>query len=191
MRYCRLSLLLIAALSCAAPTQAQPRDPDLPAVDPPGKWRIMAHHDDASTSKCIGKPITPLCAVETVIACLARGENELCRIGMGFDESVDLGVRVLDADDHLAYRVLSARRFDARNLPARRHLASQVDPPSWYTDDRRENRPGDYEIVVSERQCSRHEPCRRIFSDLTYFVRWKGDQWVVLDWEAPEPPHRR
>jgi hypothetical protein len=47
---------------------AQTPDPDLPAIDPPGKGRVMTHDDLTSTSNCIGNPITPLCAVETVIA---------------------------------------------------------------------------------------------------------------------------
>src|SRR5512135_2539236 len=32
-----------------------------------------------ATSKCIGGAATPVCAAETLMACLARGDESLCR----------------------------------------------------------------------------------------------------------------
>ena len=42
-------------------------------------WRILDNTNEGSTSNCIGNPKTPRCAVETMNACVKRGDWELCR----------------------------------------------------------------------------------------------------------------
>lgn len=44
------------------------------APDPPGVWRMVGNNSQkpVSTSPCIGSAATPLCAVETVMACEAQ-----------------------------------------------------------------------------------------------------------------------
>src|SRR3990172_7533843 len=43
------------------------------------RWRTLTFSDETTTSKCIGKPVTPICAVETFEACFKRSQIELCR----------------------------------------------------------------------------------------------------------------
>ena len=61
-----------------APPTAKPK---------PARWRIMTMEDATSTSRCIGDPRTPLCAVETLMACFIRRQVRLCTISEGFQES--------------------------------------------------------------------------------------------------------
>jgi hypothetical protein len=42
-------------------------------ADPPGHWRKLTWDEKTTTSKCIGKPISPICAVETKLAYLGCG----------------------------------------------------------------------------------------------------------------------
>ena len=44
------------------------------------RWRMLTDSEDTTTSKCIGKPVTPICAVETLKACFKRSQIELCRM---------------------------------------------------------------------------------------------------------------
>ncbi|MGQ0664601.1 MAG: hypothetical protein ACT4P2_13695, partial [Pseudomonadota bacterium] len=76
-------LVFALAIAVADPARAQPSDSDLPPADLPHYWRAMDQTDVASTSKCLGNPITPLCAVEHIIACEVRRDDELCMIAMG------------------------------------------------------------------------------------------------------------
>jgi hypothetical protein len=60
--------VLLAGLALGASAQAQP------SQDKPG--RITPN---TATSACIGTAATPLCAVETLLACLVRNDDGLCR----------------------------------------------------------------------------------------------------------------
>lgn len=71
MRSIAAVLLLLAGSS---PAFAQ-----LPNVDPAGQYRLIGPAA-RSDSRCIGRPETPLCAVETLLACFARRDPELCRV---------------------------------------------------------------------------------------------------------------
>lgn len=51
----------------------------------PGKaprWRTLTDSEETTTSKCIGKPATPICAVETFVACADPSRKKLCAMGL-------------------------------------------------------------------------------------------------------------
>jgi hypothetical protein len=174
-------LSVILALSCAAPGYAQTRDPDLPALDPPGKGRVMTHDDATSTSKCVGNPVTPLCAVETMIACFERKDGELCRIGMNVERKPFFANNEPQPRPYhfRKYRVLSAKRCDAKNPP-----------PQWFTREHGQCRPDDVRVVVLEQTCWRDpERCDPVDSSdrFTYVVRRAADYWFVINWWTPDP----
>jgi len=69
MRYCTAILLLLVSAGTAF---AQ-----LPVADQAGRYRLIGP-PERSDSDCIGHPDTPLCAVETLLACFARRDEALC-----------------------------------------------------------------------------------------------------------------
>jgi hypothetical protein len=196
IRVSALAWLLASAMPSTA--SAHDPDPDLPDLDPKGYWRIMGHDDAASSSKCVGNPITPLCAIESIIACFEREDGELCRIGMGLDERPFFDDRQPKQKTYRyrRYRVVAFKRFQSGNLPPLRHLPPAVadNLPSWDTKERRAYQPGDGHVVVLAGDCWRDgATCSHLseFNLYTYHVRQAGARWAVINWWAPEPRHRR
>ena len=68
----RLTALLLAFAGLSGIAAAQ-----IPATDPAGQYRLIGT-PERSDSRCIGRPETPLCAVETLLACFARRDDSLC-----------------------------------------------------------------------------------------------------------------
>jgi hypothetical protein len=68
-----LLLAAVVALS-ALPAAAQSSNVAQATKDKPGRIG-----PDTATSLCLGAPSTPACAAETLLACLTRGDDALCR----------------------------------------------------------------------------------------------------------------
>jgi hypothetical protein len=187
-------VLFAPALGSAAES-----DPDLPAIDPPGRGRIMGHDDATSTSTCVGNPITPLCAVESIIACFVRNRDDLCQIGMGLDRPPGMVRGEFTPYSYQRYRVLSAKKFGEKDLPPPRQLSlsAALSPPWWHRPQNLENRPGDVQIIVLEQTCWRNsDRCSPVFTSdrFTYYVRQTGHfgiRWVVIDWTTPDPRYEK
>jgi hypothetical protein len=170
---------LAFALLLALPAHAQPRDSDLPPVDPPGRWRQMTLDDATTDSKCVGKFDTALCAVETVIACSTRHLDELCTRA-----SLDAGERGFFLDrpprpDALnRYRVSRVERLTNRTIQ---------EIPRW-TDG---VRAGDVRIDVQWRLCptddatNKCRPPNRSFI-VIYTVRRTDLGWRLVDRGGPD-----
>lgn len=162
---------VVALLLLALPGWAQPADPDLPLPDPPGVWRKLTHDDATTDSRCIGNPKTPLCAIETYIACFLRREPDYCDI-------VGAGVRPLPQvgkalHQHEEYRIVYARR------------PSTLDPLDPTTEGTARWQPGDVLVGFMRRACFKRE--RRpdnctldVESDplFVYILRKEGKDWV-------------
>ena len=76
-------IVLLAAL--AGPTLVAAEEPvpsrQLTGIfppDPPDAWRIVTQV--GGTSDCIGDLVSPMCAVDTLFACLERHDDSLCAI---------------------------------------------------------------------------------------------------------------
>lgn len=137
MRIVLLATYLLMLI--AAPAFAQASDPILPPPDPPGSWRRLTHDEASTTSKCIGNPVTPLCAVETYWACFLHRRPELC-------DMVEAGVRPLEVVPKVPnkweeYRVLYARQ------------PSPLDPVDPATEGNMKPQPGDVVIGLLRRSC--------------------------------------
>ena len=97
-----------------------PFDPALreSTLPPPAERSFIAYPNKAS-SRCIGKPTTPLCAVETLLACFVWERHDLCR--MVRDDRSDLGKpRYLTRRYRLEYLVqhgYRARKGDWAGIP--------------------------------------------------------------------------
>lgn len=148
---CLLALLL-AATSLTAVAQ-------LPAVDPAGQYRLIGPAE-RSDSRCIGRPDTPLCAVETLLACFARREPALCRAVWPQAASLDF-TRAGHIRYWWSYRVAAAEQAG----------------------------PDEAVIAIAGRNCGLQmaEPdCITTPAPPTrYRVQRQGNAWQVVDWSSP------
>jgi hypothetical protein len=168
----KLAVVLLLALGCAGAVQAASPDPDLPK--PGVNWRYITLNDTTTTSKCVGDPRTPLCAVETIRACFLRRDDRLCmkvRDEPAFEHikpfanSVDIvGIR---------YRVLSATRVGPPDIPKR----AKTGRYAWLA--------GDVSMKVDIRQCRRTlANCNDPEPVEQFDVRKVDGRWKVIDWGA-------
>ena len=157
-------------LIVAAPAVAQAHDPVLPQPDPQGTWRKMTRDDATTTSRCVGNPVTPLCALETYLACFLRRQPEFC-------DMVQAGIRPImsvtrRADLREEYRVVYARR------------PSPLDPVDRGTEGNMRPQPGDVVIGYMIRDCFGAAEdvtnCDEVENDPPYvhMLRKQGDIWV-------------
>lgn len=134
----RSSAFLFAAVFPVLPALAQ----ELPPLAQPGQWLYVTQDDDTSSSRCIGWPGTPICAVETLLACFQRDRQDLCRmVDDGADQYAQIFSSPADPTKYLAYRVLAALRIDAAS-PRAGQAAQARDGDVLLTIDQREGRFG-------------------------------------------------
>lgn len=132
--------LVLAALSPALAEEF----PELPPLAQPGQWNYVTQDDASSSSHCVGRPLSPLCAVETLLACFQRDRQELCRmVDDGTEQYAQIFSSPADLSKYLAYRVLDAKKIDADS--ARAGQASHaLDGDVLLTVDQREGQLGRY-----------------------------------------------
>ncbi len=170
-------IFLAAFAIFATAALAQTPDPDLPAIDPPDVWRQMTFDDATSDSKCVGKFETALCAVETVIACFTRVNDDLCsRARLNANKYPVTGSRGKHWSRDI-YRVDSAERLTDDTI---------LDIPRWTTGVS----PGDIRIDIRIRQCTllaAGEYCSSpVYSENIYTARKTEHGWRVVDWGGPD-----
>lgn len=146
---------------------------DLPPIDQPSHWRVLTQDDSTSDSKCIGKPVTPLCAVETIRACFVREDDSLCQIGMGLDHLPGL-IHLIDREGLVGlgerYRIVAAAKIGKKKR-------------SPINGERPE--AGDVLVDVIDLYC-RGQKCSRSSSrPTTYLMRHQEERWIVLTWDTP------
>lgn len=160
-----LATLFLAFMPTGA---AESHDPDLPAPDPHGYWRYVTQKDKTSTSKCIGDPKTPVCAVDTVMACSARYDDSICEkvnYLWGYNPDSRVGV---DSGEFARYRIFSSRRLKASDIPPHR----QVGKGSW--------KQGDLQVTVHRKYCG-YGGCGELPpGETTFTLRKVGDKWTVV-----------
>lgn len=152
----------------------------------------MTFDNATSSSNCIGNPVTPLCAVETMEACGIRSDKPLCDT-VGFDNTDGLV-----ADDYLRlwifkYELVGSQLLEDSDIPP---WAKVLDDKSWKSGDRALRlwwwgcRPED-ECVVRTREdptleygegCSTEKYCGREDIPTTYILRHTGNHWSVVDY---------
>ncbi|CAA6604679.1 exported hypothetical protein [Rhodospirillaceae bacterium LM-1] len=116
-----------------------------------------------ATSKCIGDPKTPICAVETLLACFARQKAELCKLVEA--PEADLG----DSTQEITYRVLFSKIIHKRDIP--KSLADSYWIKPGYAEVEIE------EVAFNNVKCS--DFCR-----VSYALRPSPTGWIVIEWVA-------
>ena len=151
-------------------------DEDGFAADPRGTWRKLTWDEATTTSKCIGNPITPICAVETKTACFDLKRNDLCLRSI---QSSDHRVFINDGDDDdlprwlfWEYRILRVEKIDPGQRIA---VLSEM------------AHPGDYLVDLRARQCivASGECPPDMGPPTTHLVRKFGEEWRVITWDTP------
>lgn len=112
-------------------------------------WRVLDYENKGSTSQCIGEASTPICAVETLEACLKRGEWGLCE-PVRYDPSFLEG-RL--PSDYLRlyffrYRVIGSGVLGPADVP-----------PRTKAQDGTPLRPGDTALLLEWQGCPPIEKC--------------------------------
>ena len=153
-------------------------DPALPKPDSPLVWRLMSTQKNFTTSRCLGDPKTPLCAAETVEACIELQEPQFCKIALSAARLADIGP-MEDAPrdtDLRIYRVTSAKRLTAGDLPA----AIKQGRKDWQV--------GDIQIMIQGFTCL-SGGCETYRSGpMPYIIRPAGDKWQVIDFGYSNGP---
>lgn len=170
-RWLFLAILLCPTLAAGAERISSPKPSDLPPIDPPGVWHTLTQDDATSDSKCIGRPVTPLCAVETVKACFTRNDERLCQIGEG-PSYRPRNLRSERPTNYIRYRMTGAAAITKGNRTA-------------YSVERMEPRIGDIVLQLNELYC-RGTMCETEGGPPTSYIlrRWEGG-WYAAEWSTP------
>lgn len=140
------------------------------------RWRTLTDRDETTTSKCIGKPVSPICAVETLEACFKRKQIELCRMASLNGESEkfeDLGPRFPDRKTE--YTIIKYQTI--RRVPA------NLRDVGWI-------KRGDVDVHITLRSCpvARDTCTGERIESFAYMTRHVGDHWLVTDYTAYDQP---
>ncbi len=117
-----------------------------PLPEPTLEKRLEVITVDQATSKCIGRPITPLCAVETLIVCHIRGVTTPCPVIVRTNPRPDWQIQDDRPQDVKKYRVQSIERLSQRTIPLEKR--NPKDPYAW--------RLGDVRITLEIYDCEDH-----------------------------------
>ncbi len=175
-----MTLTVVATANADA---AGPRDDvatvrDLPPLTQKNHPRIMTMQDGTSTSKCIGKLITPLCAVETKIACITRHDQRLCDL---IDFHFIYGKSTTASSTR--YLISRATIIDDRHFPW--HPSVDKGQPAGTPSVR----AGDVRIDVRVLECFRYDRwiCAPSYDTATaHVVRKENGIWRLIGWKHIE-----
>jgi len=122
----------------------------LPAPAGAQEFRVFDPMGKQDTSRCIGDPRTPLCALDTFYACLFRGDIGRCD-KVGYDYKAVYGDNVPSPYAKLAYkrfREISRKTLGAANIPSNSIKAATT---QWW--------PGDIAIRIYLEGCPPYDQC--------------------------------
>ncbi|MCA1909668.1 MAG: hypothetical protein LDL39_15020 [Magnetospirillum sp.] len=142
-------------------------------ADPPGQWRSLTWDEKTTTSTCIGKPISPICAVETKTACYDLEDEALCHLAIR-DHHGRVFLRSTNTSHALytKYRISALRKVEAGET------VTLLDKPAL---------PGDYLVDLRDRQCEvKTNKCSNdIGPPTTHLVRLIDGEWRIITWDTP------
>ena len=157
--------LIVLACALALPAHAQ-------STAPEKAGRIDAAH---ATSTCIGSAGSPVCATETLLACLARAQADLCtKVGT----EAKTGDKAPGTLEYIIDRVSVIRAED---------ITEDMRDVEWF-------KAGYTLIELRRRNCA--AACGdESWEDMQVYLRPRGTVWDVVTWRgeleqegAPEEP---
>lgn len=133
---------------------------------------------DGATSRCIGSAATPVCAAETLLACLARADDSLCRQVGATPPARPVGNAGKIQIDYVIVRVSVIRPED---------ITDDTRELDWY-------KPGYTLIEMDRRACPAEQAsCSGDdWDDLQVYLRRRTDgatpTWEVAAWRSESEP---
>jgi len=148
-------------------------------VRPEPKWKRITNFGADTQTDCIGNPKTPVCAVETFVACLAYRDGDLCAIAENYPD-----MRI-EFDSPERRRVMD---YNIRSVGAFRKAAIPKGMDVDWTPA-----AGDQLAIVDMRECQYVEEkweCRPFTGPQGhyFFLKPAAGRWYVKDSYEPAPP---
>jgi len=159
-------ILAVAVVLISVITPAPVLADEFRVIDPMGK---------EDTSRCIGDPRTPLCAIETFAACIYRGDESLCD-RVGYDYRAVYGNKVPSAYAKLFY--FRFKELDRRILRAE-------DIPERFREGPKRMFPGDLVVRTLWQDCKPNDSC--VDATMDHPTRPYGDGCRNFDLCRPFP----
>lgn len=161
-------VLLFFSLARAGFAQA----PDTLSLPSPDQWNYITDSQELTTSRCIGVPKSPLCAMETLLACFQRNDFQLCRmVDDKADEYAEVFISPAPRERYLAYRLVQGVIFEGP--------APEEDPVI---------QTGDVMLVVDQRDGALGASAPPTNApDQRFILRQQKDKrWKVVNWGGPD-----
>ena len=131
------------------------------------EWPVKRNAPDYDNASCIGDMSTPVCATESLLACLSHEYPNLC---------VQLGLPAPDLTGpsgppmYREYKIVAVQPADAQ-LAAER-LGENIH--DWL---------GVYEVRFLERRCLEGKSCdNKNFERMIHYLKRKDEIWVLFRW---------
>ena len=139
------------------------------------RWRTLTFSDETTTSKCIGKPKTPICAVETFRACFKRSQIELCRKAFLNGESEKFHLGYSSPESKSEYTIIKYQTI--------RHVPANLRDVTWI-------KRGDVRVDITARSCrlTRDTCAGEPTQSFYYLTRHVGGRWLISGYSAYDQP---
>ncbi|CAA6605887.1 exported hypothetical protein [Rhodospirillaceae bacterium LM-1] len=157
----RLTALPLIALLCLALAKSASAWEEIN----PKQIRVIT--PTSATSDCIDRPKSPVCAVETVLACTRRIDKAMCaRAGITNFHYQD------KPEEKFRYRILSVK------------VLARKDIPKWQWEKPDGLRPDDVEVVVQNPDEHYSSHCQKSGCNTSFWVKPDSIDWRVVSWAA-------
>ncbi len=190
---CLAVLMSIAAVSSGA--RAGGKVDDVPRPDPNGRWRYITTDDATSDSDCIGRVVSPMCALETYLAGLLRDDGAL--VDIAFNERPGTHRSETPRPGwKLKFRVDLVEVLSEKDIPdwwePRLTREEEEDPEEprnhwrWRDPMHRRLMPGDVRVQFRSLVCypPRCQPIAEASKGYAV-LRRNGDRWYVEIYDEP------
>lgn len=126
---CLIATLMFIGAAVAQTTDAKSSPWRAPRAAYP--WFDVAFDDARTTGTCIGKLVSPRCAIETAYACILRG-GELCKLVFIDHRSINLYIEQKRFGQRIRYRVAAMTREQPFFLA---NTTTSPDAIAWHVND--------------------------------------------------------
>jgi hypothetical protein len=141
---------------------------------PPPGWKVLRNPVQPHSSTCIGDPKTPICAVETALACIYLARADFCQ-SVGYPDpwndsdrkSLNLGNRLI------RYSIFRSQKFPVSE-----------NKMTWWDQEYKKLDPK-WRIITSEIDCEPYKTINKCYRSNFFLRYWylkqDGPHWTILE----------